>query len=89
LTGLSTNGKVSDMDKLTFAERRLLANLLIRWPNGMGFTTLYNARKNYPNLTLYRSLERKGKLRIFSAVNATTENMLYGMTSITFKIRDN
>jgi hypothetical protein len=77
------------MDKLTFAERRLLANLIIRWPNGSGFTTVYNARKNYDNLVMYRALETKGRISVLSTHNVTTENMLYGMTSVTFKIRDN
>lgn len=73
------------MEKLTYAERSLLRSLIIRFPQTVGNSTVvFNARKNYQNLNLYRSLERKGKLVITESRNVTTENMLYGMTAITF-----
>lgn len=74
-----------DMDKLTFAERSLLRALVIK--NDVSSTVsvrVYNARKNYPNLNIYRALERAGKIKILTVDNATTENMLYGMSTITF-----
>jgi hypothetical protein len=70
---------------MTYAERMLLRALLIKYvPGKQEVTRVYNARRNYPNLTVYRSLEKAGKLRILKAENATTENMLYGMSTITF-----
>jgi len=70
---------------MTYAERMLLRALLIKYvPGVQEVTRVYNARKNYPNLNLYRSLEKAGKIKILKVDNATTENMLYGMSTITF-----
>lgn len=54
---------------------------------GQQYARVYNARHGYPNLTVYRSLEKAGKLTIHTVDNATTENMLYGMSHITFTLK--
>lgn len=73
---------------MTYAERKLLRNLFVRFPLQGGSTVVFNARKNYNNLNLYRALERAGKIVITESHNVTTENMLYGMTAITFTFTD-
>jgi len=74
---------------MTQAER-LHRALLIKYDVGLQvITRVYNARKGYSNLTVYRELEKAGKLVILRVTNATTENMLYGMSTITFVLEGN
>lgn len=75
------------MDKLSYAERSLMRALWIKGDGTTQHTRVYNARKNYPNLILYRALERAGKIEILLIENATTENMLYGMSLVTFTLK--
>jgi len=78
------------MTELSYSERMLLRALTIKNVSGVILTArVYNTRKNRPNLTLYRALERAGKLTIHTVSNATTENMLYGMSVITFTLKGN
>jgi len=77
------------MESLTFAERALLRALWIKSDGTPQSTCVYNTRRNYSNLTLYRALERKGRLTIHTVANATTENMLYGKSNITFTLKGN
>lgn len=65
----------------------LLRALWIKDRGKTQFARVYNARKGYPNLNAYRALERAGKLEIHTVDNATTENMLYGMSNITFTLK--
>ncbi len=75
---------------MTFAERSLLRALRLKYNNRNvtnGYAMVYNTRKNYPNLNRYRALEKAGHITIDSVSNATTENMLYGMSHITFTLK--
>jgi hypothetical protein len=77
------------MMKLGYAERSLLRVLWIKDRGLTQYARVYNTRRNYSNLTIYRALEKAGKLTIHTVDNATTENMLYGMSNITFTLKGN
>jgi predicted glycosyl hydrolase (DUF1957 family) len=77
---------------MNYRERMLLRALTIKYNARnvtQGYARVYNARKGYPNLNVYRELEKAGKLTIHTVDNATTENMLYGMSDITFTLKGN
>lgn len=77
---------------MNYRERSLLRALTVKYNSrnvNKGYARVYNARKNFPSLTIYRALEKAGKLTIDSVENATTENMLYGMSHITFTLKGN
>lgn len=75
---------------MTYRERMLLRALTIKYNARnvtQGYARVYNTLRGYPNLTVYRALEKAGKLTIDTVDNATTENMLYGMSHITFTLK--
>lgn len=75
-------------DGLTFSERMLWRSLAIKYRGTIQTTRVYNARMGYPNLGKYRALERAGIIEIHSVENASTEDMLYAMSNITFTLKD-
>lgn len=77
---------------MNYRERSLLRTLTVKYNSrnvNKGYARVYNTRRNFPNLTTYRALEKAGKLTIHTVDNATTENMLYGMSHITFTLKGN
>ena len=77
---------------MNYRERMLLRALTVKYNSrnvNKGYARVYNTRKNFPNLTVYRTLEKASKLTIHTVENATDETMLYGMSHITFPLKGN
>lgn len=75
--------------KLSYQERALLRSLWLKDRGKTQFARVFNARKGYRNLNVYRALEAAGRIEIHTVDNATTANMLYGMSNITFSLKGN
>lgn len=74
--------------RLTFAARSLLNSIVITAPpSGIVSTTVFNTRLFRRNLTVYRELERFGRIVILSEANVTATNEIHEKTFITYKIR--